>query len=206
LLTPQMSEELIAADIAHIVVSVTGNSEDVYSEFQGSNFERDKSDRLFYKVRENIKSFTKIRDSKKSKTQIGISYILTEDTKKDLVPAMRFYNDINVNYVDVRMQSGGYVADKTTFEDYLDTVVKPGDGIACTCYGKVMNLTTDGALSFCNCPEKQNIIGNVFETPITDIIGSERFLKLLDAFHGEYENIPEICKVCDIGRARPILA
>jgi len=70
-----------------------------------------------------------------------------------------------------------------------------------------MDVSTDGTLRFCNCPQiKENILGNIFKTPLAEILSSEKFMKLNRAFYNDHRNVPEFCKKCDLMRARPILA
>jgi radical SAM protein with 4Fe4S-binding SPASM domain len=209
LLTEKTADELLCAGINHIVISMTGNSADVYSHYQGSGKSLPQVIEQWQLVRNNVGNLVRMRDKMRAVTQIGISYILHHDTKNDLLAALFHWRELGVNYVDVRILNEGFTFPKDDYRTYIEAVVKKlGENYNyCTCFGKVMNVSTDGTLGFCNCaylPETQ--LGNIFETPLQQILSSERFTSLAQSFSRDYDNVPEYCKTCDLGRSRPILA
>jgi MoaA/NifB/PqqE/SkfB family radical SAM enzyme len=205
-----MSCGLLNAQIDHVVISITGNTPEVYRKYQGGGGSVDDAEKQFNLVRKNVEDFVNLRNKLRSPTQIGLSYILSQDSKDDLFRAMLHYHDIGVDYIDIRILSDGFVSDndfKQKYGEYIENTVKQLDGIACTCFVKVMDVSTDGTLRFCNCSYiDENIIGNIFHTSLTDILLTKKFTDLRDAFCRDYENVPEFCKTCDLMRARPILA
>jgi radical SAM protein with 4Fe4S-binding SPASM domain len=131
------------------------------------------------------------------------------NSKQDLFPALNYYRSIGVDYTDVRIWSDGFSLTGDDYNDYLNEnrLKFNNEGGACTCFGKVMNVSTDGTLRFCNCSYiEETIIGNILEEPLADILQTDKFTALMEAFHNNYEQIPDFCKTCDLGRARPILA
>jgi len=212
LLSKEMSKNLLNARVDHIVISITGDTAEVYNKYQGSGKTSEKADEQFKLVRNNVENFVKLRDELKSPTQIGISYILHEKSKCDLFKSLNHYYKIGVNYVDVRIESLGFRKNSDfldEYDEYIKEVQHNFNGIVCTCFGKVMDVSTDGTLRFCNCSYvPETILGNIFKTPLAEILNSEKFAKLDKAFYGGggYQNIPELCKKCDLMRARPILA
>jgi radical SAM protein with 4Fe4S-binding SPASM domain len=207
LLTEETAHKLLCAGISHIVVSITGNSADVYSHYQGSGKSSAQANEQWQLVRNNVNNLVRMRDKMQASTQIGISYILHRDTKSDIFAALSHWRDVGVNYADIRILNEGFTFPKDDYKTYIETVVKRLGENYCTCFGKVMNVSTDGTLGFCNCaylPETQ--FGNIFETSLSEILASEQFTKLADSFSRNYDDIPEYCKSCDLGRSRPILA
>lgn len=208
LLDEAMSFELIRTGINQIVISITGNSADVYNEYQGNEQSVETATAQLNLIRSNVERLISLRNDLRGSTGIGISYILHEDSKADLFSALNYYYKIGVGYVDIRMRSTGFSLKQEDFEAYVADNKQLFDmsGGYCTCFGKVMNLSTDGTLRFCNCSYRpETIIGNVFESSLADILSSCKFVALKEVFHSDYANIPEYCKICDLGRARPIL-
>lgn len=208
LLDESMASGLIATTVNHIVISITGDCADVYNAYQGNNQPLNKATEQFELVRNNVKRLVKLRNDLRSSTCIGISYILNDNSRQDLFPSLNYYHMIGVDYVDVRIWSDGFSLKKEDFREYLseNRQLFDANGGACTCFGKVMNLSTDGTLRFCNCSyHDETIIGNIFETPLAEILNTDKFKILLEAFHHDYDNIPDYCKICDLGRARPVL-
>ncbi len=205
LLDEELSRCFAGANVSHIVISFTGATREVYSLFQGSGKMPEASDRQFEAVRDNVKKLVEWRNKMMSSTRIGISYILHETSRNDYFQALDYWKRAGVDYVDTRILSTGFSCAADDYDEYLKKIVKREGGVACTCFGKVMSLSTDGTLRFCNCFTTDNILGNIMTTPLAEMLGGDRFLSLLEAFHGNYKAIPEHCKTCDLGRARPIL-
>jgi MoaA/NifB/PqqE/SkfB family radical SAM enzyme len=211
LLDKDKSEGLLDARINHIVISVTGISPDIYACYQGNGKVKKDCLEQLELVKSNISKLVALRNNKRANTQIGISYVLHDDSRKELFQALNYYHNLGIDYVDVRVRIRflGFNLTGDDIEDYIDSnkALFDANGGFCTCFGKVMNVSTDGTIRFCNCPYiPENIIGNIFEQSLADIICSRKFQLLMEAFHKNYECIPDYCKVCDLGRARPILA
>jgi len=210
LLNKEMAKKLLCSGVDHIVVSITGNTPEVYNKYQGSGKTSKEAAEQFKLTRNNVKKFITLRNELKSKTQIGISYILHDDSKQDLFKSLNYYHEIGVNYVDIRIKSRGFRKESgfsDEYNEYIKNVERDFNGVACTCFGKVMDVSTDGTLRFCNCSYvDETILGNIFKTPLAEILSSEKFLKLNKVFYNDHKNVPELCKKCDLMRARPILA
>ena len=50
------------------------------------------------------------------------------------------------------------------------------------------------------------IVGSNMGESLKEIIDSDKFQNLLRSFTEDYESVPELCKTCDLLKARPILA
>ena len=206
LLTPQMSEKLIMAGVDHIVVSVTGYTKETYGIFQGSGRKVEDSDHQFEIVKNNILAMTKIKNKLHKNTQIGISYLLNEKSENDYFDALNYWRKVGVNYIDTRMLQCGFSYHLDDYEKYVNDNSKWWqDRNCCTCFGKVMNVFTDGRISICNNVENDQIVGNIYIQSISEIINSEKFLFLHNCVTKDYFNMPDYCKTCDMLRARPIL-
>jgi radical SAM protein with 4Fe4S-binding SPASM domain len=205
LLDEGLSRCFAGANVSHIVISFTGATREVYGLFQGSGKPPAISDKQFESVRGNVKTLLESRDAMMSSAKIGISYILHEKSRNDYFRALDYWNRAGVDYVDTRILAPDFSRSVDDYGQYLRGTVKNKGGAACTCFGKVMSLSTDGTLRFCNCFTTDNILGNIMTTPLAEMLDSDRFLSLLEAFHGNYKDSPEHCKTCDLGRARPIL-
>jgi MoaA/NifB/PqqE/SkfB family radical SAM enzyme len=119
LLNESTAKELIKSNINHIVISITGDTSEVYNHYQGNGQSAEKAKSQLELVRHNVKQLVKIRDKSKGITQIGISYILHEDSKKDLFSALNYYNSIGINYTDIRIRSDGFSLTGDDFEEYV---------------------------------------------------------------------------------------
>ena len=121
---------------------------------------------------------------------------------------MQYWNEIGVNYVDTRILSKGFKQNTEDFSTYIKNNQRWwGDGNLCTCFGKVMNVFTDGRIGYCNCAYKEEtILGSLYDSSLKEIIDSDKFQNLLRSFTEDYESVPELCKTCDLLKARPILA
>ena len=208
LLTEQICTGLLQADVNHVVISVTGMEEDVYKKFQGSGSKTADVGRQLQLVKENVIRMTELRDCLHANTQIGISYILNHESKADYFKALQYWNEIGVNYVDTRILSKGFKQNTEDFSTYIKNNQRWwGDGNLCTCFGKVMNVFTDGRIGYCNCAYKEEtILGSLYDSSLKEIIDSDKFQNLLRIFTEDYESVPELCKTCDLLKARPILA
>lgn len=206
-LNEEISKKLLSAEIDHIVISITGISGNTYEKYQGSGEKTKDAKEQLSIVKENVKRLIALRDKKCALTQVGISYILSEESKAEYFEALNYWRNIGVNYVDTRILSLGFSLSENEFEEDIKRNAKWWWESCCTCFGKVMNVFTDGRIGFCNCAyREETILGNIFEKSIGEIISSQKFKSLSDAFIEDYNNIPAFCKTCDLRRARPILA
>lgn len=206
-LNEKKSRSLLEAGVDHVVVSITGISENVYEKYQGSGRKTESIQTQLQIVKNNVKRFVEIRNEMCSMSQIGISYILSEESRQEYFQALNYWNNVGVNYVDTRILSVGFPLEENDFEEDIRKNSKWWWESCCTCFGKVMNVFADGRIGFCNCSYKEEtILGSIYHNTLGDILRTEKFCKLCDAFTENYSNIPEICKKCDLRRARPILA
>ena len=206
LLNQELSEKLIMTDIDHIVVSITGITNAVYSTFQGSGDGVRNSEKQLKTVKINVNNLVKIRNRKHKNTQIGISYLLSDESKNEYFDAVNYWDSVGVNYVDTRMLQCGFSYKVEEYDEYVKNNSKWWlDRNCCTCFGKVMNVFTDGRISVCNNVESEQIVGNIYEESISEIINSKKFLDLYKCVTENYLNMPDYCKTCDMLRARPIL-
>lgn len=208
LLTKELCVGLLGAQINHIVVSITGNSTEVYGKYQGSGEKTIDVKEQFELVRQNVEMLVNMRNEKLYSTQIGVSYILSDESKKDYFQALSYWHKIGVDYVDTRILSQGFLLQKDDFVSYIKNNSKWWENDSCcTCFGKVMNVFTDGRIGFCNCSYRdETILGNLYDNSLAEILSSPKFTGLLKSFTQDYMSIPDICKICDLLRARPILA
>lgn len=204
LLDKIMSERLMDVGLNHIVISITGYSVDTYKKFQGSGGIN--AEEQFELVRNNIKEFVGLRRMKRSQTQIGVSYLLDNNSRQDYSYALKYWKEIGIDYVDTRMRQRGFSHKLSEYDDYINkNSIYWIDGNCCTCFGKVMNVFTDGRLSYCNCVEDDKILGNIYEMTYSEIINTDKFKHMFEYVTHDYKSMPDKCKICDMLRARPIL-
>ena len=206
LLNTELSERLIMSGINHIVISITGISNDVYRQFQGSGKQVKDSKAQLEIVKNNIRQLVKIKNRLHKDTQIGISYLLNDKSKEEYFDALNYWNEAEINYMDTRMLQRGFSYKIEDYDEYVKTNSRWWtDRNCCTCFGKVMNVFTDGRISMCNNVETEQIIGNIYTQSMSEIINSRKFLELYKCVTEDYLNMPDYCKSCDMMRARPIL-
>lgn len=206
LLDKTMSERLLDTGLDHIVISFTGNSVSTYKKFQGSGKKVKDAEKQFNLVRNNISELVRLKNIKRKQTQIGVSYLLNDDSHDNYFKALEYWKGIGINYVDTRMRQRGFSHKLADYDTYVsESSMYWADKNCCTCFGKVMNIFTDGRISYCNCVENDKIIGNIYEKSYSEIINTKKFTDMFEYVTHDYYNMPDACKTCDMLRARPIL-
>ena len=206
LLDRTMSEILLETGVDHIVISITGNSVPTYKKFQGSGKRVKDVEEQFDLVRSNIGQLVHIRNAKRKKTQIGVSYLLNDDSKDDYFKALENWKRMGIDYVDTRMRQRGFSHKLEDYDAYVsENSMYWENKNCCTCFGKVMNIFTDGRISYCNCVEDDKLIGNIYEKSFSEIINTKKFRDMFEYVTHDYSRMPDTCKTCDMLRARPIL-
>jgi len=204
LLTKDISEKLIDAGIDEIGVSITGATPDTYLEHQGSGRSLDGATKQFNTVKTNIMDLCKLKNEKKRHVNVLISTILHDGSKQDFFKTLNMWRDIGADMVLFRTMNN----DKKTavssenYSEHISQLIQTnGFKSSCTMFGKTMQISPNGNLYICCAISESTLLGNIFETPITELLNSEKFKNFVNAFHGNYQNVPKFCKTCSMGRS-----
>lgn len=158
-------------------------------------------------VKQNVENLCILRNKRtaSSPMNVMISTILHEGSKEDFAKSLNMWRNIKggVNMVLVRTMNGSTQVSSDSYEEYIsnDLVSRDGFTPSCTIFGKSMQILANGDLYICCIVNEQTRLGNIFETNITEILNSEKFKKLVNAFHWQYRDVPEYCKRCALSRS-----
>lgn len=202
LLTKEISESLVDAGINEIQISITGASPEVYVHHQGSGKSSNEVIEQYDTVKKNVEDLCHLRNRKKASLNIFISYILHEGSEMDYGRCLNMWRDVGVDSIYFRPKHSQEPLLSEDYEEYIKSNFDTAKSSATSClmFGKVQ-IAVNGDLHFCCYLQHEHTrLGNIFETSVTEIIDSERFKYLIDAFHGQYKNVPELCKTCRQGR------
>lgn len=206
LLNKTMSEKLLDVGLDCIVISITGSTVSTYKKFQGSGKGVKDAEEQFNLVKNNIIDLVKLRRIHRKQMKIGVSYLLDNDSYDDYLGALKYWKEIGIDYMDTRMRQRGFSHKLTDYDSYIsENHIYWKDKNCCTCFGKVMNIFTDGRIAYCNCVENDKILGNIYEMTFSEIINTKKFKDMFECVTHAYGNMPNECKKCDMLRARPIL-
>jgi len=195
LLTKKMSEKLIKAGVTEIDISITGASAEIYSNHQGAGDGLEDAQKKFELVSHNIYELCELKNYLRVNTIIAISYILHEGSKSDFFKALNHWRNIGVDFVFTRTMIGDNTQNVKKKIEKIDTkLIKKG--LICQTFMKLMQITIEGNVHICCVLNNDTIIGNVFEKPLEEIVNSNKFRKLIEAFYGKYNEIPKYCKRC----------
>lgn len=185
LMNEDLSRKLLQADMDFVCFSVNAVDADVYKHFQGYGLKD--PEKTLHTVLNNIKTFLRLRDEMHKQTEVRISYILTKDSDKHLKKFVNYWK-------------------KTGHEVMLPITKlmtwKTPDKVKYTRCERITEdflILANGDVSMCACDHlRGSILGNIYETPLKDIIGGKRCKEILDAHEKmDLNRIPASCLKCD---------
>jgi len=170
LLTHENSKLLMENGLSNIIISVTGVSTSVYAEHQGYNRYAEEQLRL---VIENVRALVELRQILCSNATIGISYLIDANSAGEVKDAIMFWKEIGVDYfwgnaLSQQQEDDGVLVKKRQHSN---------SGIPSNiCFNP--GIAPNGDLNPCFSGEgnvEDIVIGNVFETPLSEIIYTDEF-------------------------------
>lgn len=198
LLTKEMSEKLIDSGVNEILISITGASPEVYARHQGTGKSLDEVIKQYDMVKKNVEDLCRLRNQKKAPLNILTSFILHEGSQKDFARSLNMWRDVGVNGMFFRPMLS---PEPLLSDDYEEFISNNSITASCAMFGKSMQIFVNGDLHICSYQQfKQPRLGNAFESSITKLLNSEKFKRLVDIFHRQYMDVPELCKTCHVGR------
>jgi MoaA/NifB/PqqE/SkfB family radical SAM enzyme len=200
LLTPSLSESLLYAGMTIFNISTTGFTPEVYGKFQGGNQPEGRAASLLETVKGNIKALCDARDRINPAAVVATSYILTEHSKADFFQYVDYYRTLGVKEIHARVLEGGNAdARKKSDREYIEKIlqyVRENKGWLCSLIGQSIQVSTSGDVHACCERPDELYLGNIYKTPLIEMLNGERFKSLLNALHEDYERVPARCGNC----------
>jgi MoaA/NifB/PqqE/SkfB family radical SAM enzyme len=205
LLTSENSELLLENGLTKIIISVTGIRPQTYANYQGYNQRKDNVDfaaRQLEMVIDNVKEFVRLRNEMHSQCAVAVSYLIDTDTVSEIKDAVAFWHEVGIDFFFGKAVN--HISDDGEIVEKRTNSVEPApSGL---CYH--LAVSANGELHPCcgQGPGEKIILGNVFETPLSEIACS-------DLFNEFYENLAlrdtkkmhPVCALCPssgIGREK----
>lgn len=195
LMTEDKIDALLKAGIDMIEISLTGIKPEVYQHFQGSGVSFETCERNLKKVIENVKLLAKKRDEMNAHTYIRLRYIRSRE--------LGSYSHLK-EYIDFWRGTGVDEIFVTALWDMARKQKIPKKGklkvIRCHCMNSPMVAKASGDVFSCanNHDTSRWAVGNMKETPMKEIITSERFVKeKADKMTCDLNRVPKTCLSCE---------
>jgi len=195
LMTEQKIEELLNVGIDMIEISLTGIKPEIYKHFQGSGLPDEVCKRNLEKVIENVKLLAKRRDEMGASTYIRLRYIRSRElgSYSHLKEYIKFWKGSGVDEIFV-----------TALWDMSRTLKKRNKKkfkvIRCHCMNSPMIVKSNGNVFSCanNHDIDRWANGNVYETPLEQIVTSDKFLQeKADKMSVDLNRVPKTCYSCE---------
>jgi MoaA/NifB/PqqE/SkfB family radical SAM enzyme len=199
LLTEKKCIEILNTDIDMIEISRTGITPEVYKNFQGSGISYEQCEKNLSTVIRNVKMLAKKRDEMSKDTYIRLRYIRSRElgSNDHLREYINFWKNTGVDEIFVtalwdfaRKRKGGNKKFKI---------------IRCHCMNSPFKVNADGNIFSCanNHDAARYTVGNVYETPLDEIIMSEKFVKDKAAkMTCDINVVPKTCLSCECRQLR----
>ncbi|MDR1459028.1 MAG: radical SAM protein [Bacteroidales bacterium] len=189
LLSQQKAENLVDYECKEVNISVTGITSDIYKYFQGYGFKS--SDKLLNNVIANIKYLVEYRNKKQSPTKISIPYICTEKSSLQADKAIWFWKKIGVDQVSLTNDSNLIIEVLSTSE----LAYHKGS----MCINPPVIASNGDVFACCLIPGEKYILGNCFETTLSQIFLSDKYFDFTEAIASlDPGKLPAGCRVCGI--------
>lgn len=195
LLTEEKIVALLTAGIDMIEISLTGITPDVYRHFQGSGLPDEVCKRNLEKVIDNVKMLAKKRDDMNASTYIRLRYIRSRElgSYTHLKEYVKFWKGSGVDEIFVtalwNMSRKNQKQNKKKFKV-----------IRCHCMNSPMIVKSNGYVFSCanNHDANRWAVGNVYDTPLEQIVTSEQFIKeKADKMSVDLNRVPKTCYSCE---------
>ena len=197
LLTAEISKLLLENNLFVIIISVGGITADVYAKHQGFNETSDVigyADKQLQTVKKNVEELLRLRNEQGSQAKIGISYIIDEYTRSQLKDASVFWQSKGVDFLWgnalVRTDENGELLKERPHSN----VGVPSE----ICFH--LGVASNGDLNPCYFGEgaiENIVIGNVFETPLSEIIKTDEFNRFYEGLSSrKQKGMHPVCIKC----------
>ena len=201
LLTKETSEALISSGINFFSISITGSTIDVYRNFQGCGKDDESVKEQLETVVKNIQDLCEIRNKRYKNVVVLLSYILTEESKDHLFKYISFFRRLGVDEIlarplDAPPAECEGLYDKEYFTNKILALIEK-KGCICSLIGRHIAVYSSGDVyPCCNWKPQELKLGNIYETPLIEMLNSEKLLDTIDRLHHSQEPLPECCKNC----------
>ena len=175
LLTPENSMLLLNGGMNEILISVCGITPETYVKYQGYNKRKDDiqfAKRQLDKVKFNVQELIRLRNELGKQCAVGISYLVDDYSLEELKNAVSFWKEVGVDFF-WGSALAKVASDGSIIEHHKNSETEvPHE----RCYN--MWVSSNGDLAPCygdECTAEKINLGNVFDTPIYDLINTEEF-------------------------------
>ncbi len=185
LLSPNLTDHLLACNIDYITVSINAVDAEVYKKFQGYGLKDPEA--VLDRVLSNVRYLMEQRDRLKKKTELRIPYIVTKDSKSHMKEFIQYWKDTKrealIQFTRLmhfkKLDHVKYTRCERLLEDFM--------------------IFSNGDVTMCACDQTRSVIlGNIYEKKIEDIMNGEKYLSIVranDAF--DLDHMPKACFICD---------
>lgn len=199
LFTQEKIVEILNTDIDMIEISLTGIKPEVYKNFQGSGIPYEQCEKNLHRVIENVKMLAKKRDEMGKKTYIRLRYIRSREqgSYDHLKEYIKFWKGTGVDEI--------FVTALWDFSRKSEKSKKKFKIIRCHCMNSPFKVNANGEVFSCanNHDVARYTMGNVYETPLSEIIASERFINDKRAkMTCDINQVPRTCLSCECRQLR----
>lgn len=193
LLTKERIEKLLETDIDMIEISLTGVVPEVYKNFQGSGIPYRQCVKQLETVISNIRMLVRKRDEMHKKTYIRLRYIRSRKLGSywHFKDYLNYWRDSGVDEIFV---TALWEFNKKPLRTKRLKVTR------CQAMNKPMKINADGSVFTCgnNLDMARYAHGNVYHTPLAEIISSDSFvLDKANKMTCDINCVPKTCLSCE---------
>lgn len=199
LLTEEKIVEILNTDIDMIEISLTGIKPEVYKNFQGSGIPYEQCEKNLNRVINNVKMLAKKRDEMGKKTYIRLRYIRSREqgSYDHLKEYIKFWKGTGVDEI--------FVTALWDFARKKRVGKKQFKIIRCHCMNSPFKVNANGDVFSCanNHDVARYTMGNVYETSLSEIIASKKFIDDKAAkMTCDLNCVPKTCLSCECRQLR----
>jgi hypothetical protein len=198
-LTDNVAHEILKTNIRSLVIGFDGASKEVYEAHRiHCDYDR---------VLENIKAFTRLRDTMGVDTRIYIKYVRTKRNQHEVFDAYSMFNeflDAELDiFQDVLAIDWGVEQFKTNQDIYYRGKIGTNqEPIGCETFDQQLIISSDGAIQACcwdyNLGVSDGGFGNANEADLLSLwLGEKRNNLRNRLFTKELQDKPETCRTCN---------
>lgn len=191
LMTGEKIEEILNTNVDNICISLTGIKPEIYAHFQGSGIPYEQSKKQLDRVLENVKNLVKRRNELNKKTKIILRYIRSEQSRSHLKEYIKYWREYGIDEVYVTPLFN-FKRDKRKSKTFKI--------LRCSFVPRIYHICANGEVFPCNTNFNKNrlFLGNVYETPVEDIITSDQFLNEKSIrMSCNLDIVPKSCLTCE---------
>ena len=188
LLSREVSDQLLHSRLNTIDISMTGIIPSVYSQFQGYGKPKKEVEKQIETIIENVRYFVEHRQNQN--ITVTMRYIITPYTQAHFREYIHFFKKLGADAVMGMTLTNVKLREKCKpYEEIVGrkSCESPEHPVICA--------NGDVLLAF--CPYEIPVLGNIFETPLTEIFMSKKTETIISAFRRvDIDNLPENCQNC----------